>query len=187
MTEIGPAPAPAADAPPARSPETWAERAGLLGAAGLKPVSEKLIPARYLSQAVGAVLSLALVAGCVWLVIRFDWWWMWILAILPVLWTLPGLLLTPRRVRALGYLDGEHELVTASGLMFRSVTTTPYGRVQSVEINEGPIARRFGIARLTFSTASTDSGGWIDGLPREEAERLKELLTRRGIERMQSL
>jgi membrane protein YdbS with pleckstrin-like domain len=90
-------------------------------------------------------------------------------------------------VRALGYLDGAQELVTASGIMFRSVTTTPYGRVQSVEINEGPIERHFGIATLSVSTAADSVDASISGLPRAEAERLRDLLTHRGIERMQSL
>ncbi len=87
-----------------------------------------------------------------------------------------------------GYLDGEEELVIASGgILFRSIVTVPYGRIQSVTIDEGPIQRRYGLASLTLSTASDTGTESLSGLPREEAERLRELLTERGIERMAAL
>jgi membrane protein YdbS with pleckstrin-like domain len=146
-----------------------------------------LIPARYLGALWWYAVSFLMAVALVVLAIIFHFPWMFPLAIVPVLWCLPGLILTPRRVRALGYLDGAQELVTASGIMFRSVTTTPYGRVQSVEINEGPIERHFGIATLSVSTAADSVDASISGLPRAEAERLRDLLTHRGIERMQSL
>lgn len=158
-----------------------------LGGRGLTPVSPRLVPARYIASIPWWALSVLLAIGCVVLGAWLGWWWMHLLALVPILWCLPGLLLTPRRVRALGYRVGEEDLTFAQGLMFRSVTTTPYGRVQSVEIHEGPVERRYGIARLAYSTASDDADGTIPGLTREEAEQLKELLTRRGIERMQSL
>ncbi|MDO5661878.1 MAG: PH domain-containing protein [Brachybacterium sp.] len=159
----------------------------LLGSEGLTPVSSKLIPVRYLASIPGTVILLviaaALVVGGLW----WEQWWMIALAVLPVLIVLPGLILTPRRVRAIGYRDREEDLVVASGLMFRSVAVTPYGRIQSVEINEGPIERRFGLCTLSFTTASTTADGGIPGLERAEAERLRTLLSIRGIERMQSL
>ncbi len=159
----------------------------LLGADGLRAVSPRLIPARYLGGVVPDLIALALAIACLVLAVRLDWWWLALVALVPLLVIAPALILTPRRVRALGYLDRDDDLVVASGIMFRSVTVTPYGRVQSVEIHEGPIERRFGIARISYSTASTDVDGSIPGLPRDEAERLRELLTTRGIERMQSL
>jgi membrane protein YdbS with pleckstrin-like domain len=158
-----------------------------LGGRGLTPVSPKLVPARYIAAIPWYVISVLLAAGCIVLGVRLDWWWMHLIALVPILWCLPGVLLTPRRVRAIGYRTGDDDLTLARGLMFRSVTTTPYGRIQSVEIHEGPVERRYGIARLAYSTASGEADGTIPGFPREDAEQLKELLTRRGIERMQSL
>jgi membrane protein YdbS with pleckstrin-like domain len=158
-----------------------------LGAQGLRPVSPGLIRARYLAALVWDVISLLIAIACVVVGAVLDLWWMYPLAVIPILWCLPALLLTPRRVRAIGYLDGEDELVSASGIMFRSVSSTPYGRIQSVEINEGPIERHLGLATLSWSTAADGADGEIPGLPREEAERLRTLLTTRGIERMQSL
>ena len=170
------APAPAAPAPAVR-----------LGAEGLKPVSPRLIPARRLAAAIPCAILLAAAIGCVVVGVLADLWWMHLIALLPLVIAAQWILLTGRRVRAIGYLDREDDLVVATGLMLRSVTVTPYGRVQSVEVSEGPIQRRFGLASLSLSTAATAADADIPGLPREEAERLRALLAARGIDRMQSL
>lgn len=161
--------------------------AARLGADGLHPVSERLVGARRLAAMIPCVILVALAAGCVVLGIVADLWWMHLIAVLPTALAAQWMLLIPRRVRALGYLDAEDALVTAHGLMMRSVTVTPYGRVQSVEVSEGPIERRYGLASISVSTASTSADTSIPGLPRDEAERLRALLTARGIERMQAL
>lgn len=159
----------------------------LLGSEGLRPVSPRLIRARYLAGA--AVYGILLVAGvgCIVLGVWRGWWWMYPIAAVLLILVVQWLLLTPRRVRALGYVDREEDLVTASGIMFRAVTVTPFGRVQSVALSEGPIERGMGLATLTISTASTAADAVVPGLPRAEAERLRTLLTERGVERMQSL
>ncbi|SLM92031.1 PH domain-containing protein [Brachybacterium nesterenkovii] len=175
------APAPAAPAPDTPAP------AVRLGAEGLKPVSPRLIPARRLAAAIPCAILLAAAVGCVVVGVLADLWWMHLIALLPLVIAAQWILLTGRRVRAIGYLDREDDLVVAKGLMLRSVTVTPYGRVQSVEVSEGPIQRRFGLASLSLSTAATAADADIPGLPREEAERLRALLAARGIDRMQSL
>ncbi|MGO1600547.1 MAG: PH domain-containing protein, partial [Brachybacterium sp.] len=128
--------------------------AGLLGAEALRPVSPKLIPARYLGGIAGNVFWLLLIIAAIVGTVLTGWWWIAACAVLPLLLILQHLLLTPRRVRAIGYLDEEEDLTIASGIMFRSVHTIPYGRVQSVKIGEGPIERRYGLATLTITTAA---------------------------------
>lgn len=157
-----------------------------LGAEGLRPVSARLVPATYIASIPWYVIALLIAAGGVVLGQWLGWWWLYLAGAVPALLTLPSVFLTPRRVRSRGYLDGDEDIVSAHGIMFRKVSATPYGRVQSVSLSEGPVERRYGIATLTWSTAST-SGGSIPGLPREEAERLRSLLTDKGIERMQAL
>lgn len=158
-----------------------------LGIDGLRPVSARYVPARYVAGIPGYVFAVLLVVAASGFAVWTERWWIALFALIPLLLALQGLLLTPRRVRAIGYRDGEDEITVASGVMFRQVTITPYGRIQSVEVNEGPVARRFGLASLSYSTASTHADGSVPGLPRAEAERLRDLLTRRGVERMQSL
>ncbi|MEE1619121.1 PH domain-containing protein [Brachybacterium sp. J153] len=164
------------NAPPAR-----------LGAAGMTPVSEKLIPARYLGGIPGYAFGLLLFAGAIVGAVLTSWWWIGALGALPLIVVVQGLLFTPRRVRALGYRVGEEDLTVVSGILFRTVETVPFGRVQSVNIGEGPVERRYGLATITLGTAHKDSAITLPGLPREEAERLRTLLTARGVELMAAL
>lgn len=160
---------------------------GLVGADGLRPVSEKLIPARYVAGIVGYLIWLAMIAGAIVAAALSGIWWLAALGLLPLAILVQSLVLTPRRVRAIGYRDAEEDLTIASGIMFRSVQTIPFGRVQSVKIDEGPVDRRYGLAKLTVSTAQDAGQVVLPGLPKEEAERLRALLTARGIELMAAL
>ena len=159
---------------------------GRLHVDGLQPVSPKLIPARYLGGLIGYVIGLLAVIACVVVGIWLGWWWMHVIAVLPLILVVQGLALTPRRVRALGWREGEDELVIASGIMFRSLETVPFGRIQSVEISQGPVERHYGIATLEISTAGSASQT-LPGLPRAEAERLRQRLIDRGISTMAAL
>lgn len=172
--------------PPGPAPRL-SDGSGLLGAEGLRPVSAQLIPARYIAGSPGYVIGVAMAIGAIVCAIVFDLWWLGPIALLPLTLVIQGLVLTPRRVRALGYLDGPEELTIASGILFRDVSTIPYGRIQSVKIDEGPVDRRFGLAQLTISTAAAGSTVTLPGLPQDEAERLRQLLTERGIEKMAAL
>lgn len=177
--------APAAPEVPARTLSD--DPTGLLGAEALRPVSPKLIPARYLGGIAGNVFWLLLIIAAIVGTVLTGWWWIAACAVLPLLLILQHLLLTPRRVRAIGYLDEEEDLTIASGIMFRSVHTIPYGRVQSVKIGEGPIERRYGLATLTITTAAGGGTEALPGLPKAEAERLRTLLTDRGVDLMAAL
>lgn len=178
----------AAPADPAVPTGTFSDDpAGLLGAAMLRPVSPKLIPARYVGGIAGNIFWLLLIIAAIVGTVLTGWWWIAACGLLPLLIMLQSLLFTPRRVRAIGYLDGDEELTIASGIMFRSVHTIPYGRVQSVKIGEGPVERRYGLATLTVTTAAGGGTEALPGLPKAEAERLRTLLTDRGIELMAAL
>lgn len=86
------------------------------------------------------------------------------------------LALTPRRVRAIGYLLRDDDLLFRRGIMFQRFVAVPYGRMQLVDISRGPIARAFGLAELKFVTAAASSGVLIPGLRLAEAERLRDHL-----------
>lgn len=181
MTDLPvPGETPIPDPPLSDDPE------GLLGAAELRPVSPLLVRARYVAAIAWYVIALLLVAGAIVAAVLTDLWWLALLGLLPLLLVAQSVAFTPRRVRAIGYRDDEEDLTVASGILFRSIETIPYGRVQSVKIDEGPVDRRYGLAQLSISSAG---GGMttLPGLPRQEAERLRALLTERGIELMAAL
>lgn len=159
---------------------------GRLRIEGLRPVSPSLIPASYLGGLFGYMIGVIATIACVVVGIWQQWWWMHLIAVLPLILVVQGLVFTPRRVRALGWRESEDDLVIASGRMFRSLETVPFGRIQSVEISEGPIERHYGIATLEISTAGSSST-ILPGLPREEAERLRQRLIERGISTMAAL
>ncbi len=83
---------------------------------------------------------------------------------------------TPKRVRALGYRLRDDDLVFRKGIMFLRVVAVPYGRMQLVDINRGPIARAFGLSELKLVTAAAASHITIPGLPEADAEILRDRL-----------
>lgn len=83
---------------------------------------------------------------------------------------------TPRRVRAIGYQLREDDLLFRRGIMFRRIVAVPYGRMQLVDINRGPIDRALGLSELKFVTAAASTGVVIPGLPEAVADRLRDEL-----------
>ena len=65
--------------------------------------------------------------------------------------------LIPRQVRAMGYALTKNHLLWRRGVMFRSLSTIPYGRMQYVDTSQGPLARRLGIAEVKLHTASAST------------------------------
>ena len=114
-------------------------------------------------------------------------WWLWLPAGVVLVWGVVNLFLVSRRVRAIGYAEAPTELWLRKGLFFRTVTVVPYGRMQYVDIKTGPVLNAFGLASLTLHTASASTDAVLPGLPREEADRLREQLTERGEEHMVGL
>lgn len=85
-------------------------------------------------------------------------------------------LLAFRRVRAIGYILRDDDLLFRRGIMFERIVAVPYGRLQLVDINRGPLLRALGLATLKFVTASAATGVQLPGLPVEEAEELRDRL-----------
>jgi membrane protein YdbS with pleckstrin-like domain len=85
------------------------------------------------------------------------------------------LVMPKRRYRAWAWRMDEDELRIASGVMIRSDTIVPYGRVQHIDVLRGPIQRGFGLASLVLHTAGTRSAAvLLPGLDADEAERIRD-------------
>ena len=85
-----------------------------------------------------------------------------------------------RQVSAITWVELDEEIVIRKGRLFRSLVSVPYGRLQYVDIQSGPLMRAHGIASCEIHTASPESGGSLPGLPVAEAEALRERLSARG-------
>jgi len=156
------------------------------------PVSRKLIPARMLGEGLGALAFL--LVTCVPLVLRlagawpgYPAWLAWGLPAVVLVWSLVDLALVPRQVRALGYAERQDDVLVRSGLFFRRVLAVPYGRLQYLDVKEGPVQRRFGIRTLELQTASAATNATLPGIPVEDSEHLRDRLMARGQARLAGL
>jgi membrane protein YdbS with pleckstrin-like domain len=84
--------------------------------------------------------------------------------------------LTPRRIRSIGYALRDDDLVLRRGLMWQRFTAVPYGRLQLVDVNRGPLDRVLGMSELKFVTAAASSNIRIPGIPASQADELRDRL-----------
>lgn len=146
--------------------------------AQFKGVSEKLITIRFILT--GISLTVFATAGIVLAILLTPWIWVAVgLAVIKHLW---AAVLIRRQVKALQYATGEREFFLKQGIMFKNLQVIPYGRIQYVDLNEGPIERFFGLSTLKIHTASGNetSGIYVSGLPVADAIALREYLNQRG-------
>jgi len=86
-----------------------------------------------------------------------------------------ALLLPPRRYRSWGYRMEEDELHVQHGVWTHTRTIVPFGRVQHIDVSQGPIERRYGVGTLILHTAGTrGSAVELPGLKFEEAGRMRD-------------
>lgn len=147
-------------------------------------LSPRLIAVRLVESALGAAVLVAVVVVAALLI---GWSWLWWALALPVLGFAETVLLEPRRVRAWGYAEREDDLLVRHGILWRSLSVVPYGRMQYVDVDAGPLQRIFGVATVQLHTASADTDAKIPGLVPQEAARLRDRLTERGQARLAGL
>ena len=108
------------------------------------------------------------------------WWISAILWGIAAVIVIVRLALVERHYRAWGYVEREDDLYITHGVLFRSLVAVPYGRMQLVEVESGPLERSFGLATISLKTASSETNATIPGLPPAEATRLRDRLTELG-------
>lgn len=81
-----------------------------------------------------------------------------------------------RRVKSIGYVLRDDDLLFRRGILFERIIAVPYGRLQLVDITRGPILRALGLSALKFVTASAATGVNLPGLRVEDAEQLRDRL-----------
>ncbi len=122
-----------------------------------------------------AIVSLALVAGATVAELAIPGWTgvVWVPAILFSLWLL--IRLPMRRYAARGYMLAEERLRVVRGILFRSDTVVPFGRVQHIDVNQGPFERLFHLATLTVHTAGSHNASVsLPGLNQADANAMRE-------------
>lgn len=171
--------APALDAVPAldTAPPSLG-RVELFEDSGLawQPVSPRLATARIITMLLWLVPILVALA-----VTAVLWTgWLWVPAAVVLLGIGWALWLIPRQVSAMSYVELAEDLVIRKGRVLRVVTSVPFGRLQYVDLQSGPLERKLGMATLQIFTASPSTSATIPGLPIQTAEQMRERLMQRG-------
>ena len=121
---------------------------------------------------VGVTLALLLPRDIAWIGV--------IVAALALAGAIWGWLWAARNQRSWGYAENADDLLVTSGVMFKRLVAIPYGRMQFVDVEAGPLARAYGIATVTLHTASPETAADIPGLPADQATALRNRLTELG-------
>ena len=122
------------------------------------------------------VSGVVLAAIAVLLLVLFHAWWApWLIGVVVVV-TLVQLVIAHRRARAIGYRLRDDDLLMRRGIMFQRFVSVPYGRMQLIDMNRGPVDRMLGLVELKFITAAASTNISIPGLPEEEATDLRDRL-----------
>lgn len=85
--------------------------------------------------------------------------------------------LPARRYVARGFQLSEDRLRVVRGILWRSDTVVPFGRVQHIDVDQGPLDRALGIATLTVHTAGNHNASVrLPGLGLETANQMRETI-----------
>lgn len=117
------------------------------------------------------------------------WDLLWVTIVVAVALVI-GLFIMFVQVRAVfytGYHETDEELLVCRGILFRKLDVVPYGRMQEVTVEDGPLMRHYGLAKITMETASSTTDTSIPGVRRDEADRLRRRLTELGSTKMEGL
>jgi membrane protein YdbS with pleckstrin-like domain len=146
-----------------------------------KRVSPKLATARRVLIVVPAVV-IAVAQLVVVLVLPKEgvWWIGTIVVALAAVTAIWGWMWAARNQKSWGYAENADDLLVTSGVMFKRLVAIPYGRMQFVDVEAGPLARAYGIATVTLHTASPETAADIPGLPADQATALRNRLTELG-------
>jgi uncharacterized protein len=115
-----------------------------------------------LAVVVGLLLLLNVV---IWLIVGVPTGLVVALVIVLLLFFLLIWFLIGRSVRRWGYAERGEDLYITRGHLFRRLVVVPYGRMQYVDVQAGPLDRAFGIAQIHLHTASPGTSARIPGLP----------------------
>ncbi|MGO4592623.1 PH domain-containing protein [Leifsonia sp. 2TAF2] len=122
------------------------------------------------------ITGLLLSAASVFLWLVGGWAFGWVALAVVVIISIVALIIAPRRARSIGYRLRDDDLLFRRGIMFQRFVSVPYGRMQLIDINRGPVSRMLGLADLKFVTAAASTGVMVPGLPEPEAAELRDRL-----------
>ena len=144
-----------------------------------QPVSPALARMRRVVVAAAAVVAVAALGVAA--AVPVVPWWVWLPGLVLVLAAAAaGWVVVGRNARWWGYAERDADLYVRHGALFRRLVVVPYGRMQYVDVQAGPLEQAFHVATVHLHTASPGTSARIPGLPAREAARLRDRLTSLG-------
>ncbi|WP_060926375.1 PH domain-containing protein [Microbacterium hydrocarbonoxydans] len=136
-------------------------------------ISPRYVVSQVVQNAIFIAVVLAVAAV---LALWLEQTWVWIPAGVIILITLLTLVILPRQAKAIGYMLRADDIVFRKGILWQRMIAVPYGRMQLVDITQGPLDRAFGVSQLKMVTAAATTGVQIPGLAQAAAEALRDTL-----------
>jgi uncharacterized protein len=94
-----------------------------------------------------------------------------------ILYIFMAFVIPARKYRRWGYDMGSDRLRIVRGYMFYRDTVVPFGRIQHIDVDQGPIDRRYDLAKLTVHTAGNhNSTVALPGLLHADALAMREAI-----------
>ena len=123
----------------------------------------------------GVVIAAAFGVG-LWLMTDLERWLVVAIAAAILAVMVLTALLAFLRVRTIGFAMRDDDLLVRRGMLYRRFVSVPYGRMQVVDVTQGPVERMLDLKTLKFVTAAATSAVTIPGLPGTDAEQLRDEL-----------
>ncbi|MDZ7676460.1 MAG: PH domain-containing protein [Acidimicrobiales bacterium] len=128
----------------------WRVRAAIVVVTVLVPVAVVLAVVASTAGAIAGALVVAGIGG------GATWWWT------ALVW------------RSWRFEVGTDALQLRHGVLTRRSSTIPYHRVQHIDLEAGPLDRRFGLTSLVLRTASASSDSRVPGIDADHAAQLRQ-------------
>ncbi|MEM6319182.1 MAG: PH domain-containing protein [Bacteroidota bacterium] len=100
-----------------------------------------------------------------------------------IAWAIASFVLRTLGYRIRGYILRDKDIIHRKGVLFKSITTIPFNRVQHCEVSQGVIQRMFDLHTLQIFTAGgSNSDLSIPGLKADTAQRIKDFIINKTVE-----
>lgn len=136
------------------------------------------------SELIGSAIFFGIVFLVLAVLTLFNQWWkqwyFWPIWGGWLAWLLTSVFFTVKNYAIAGYAIRQKDIAYRRGVLFRTITTIPFNRIQHCEITEGPVEKMFELATLKVFTAGGSSSDMaISGLHNTEARQIKQMITRK--------
>ena len=142
-----------------------------------EPVSPKFRSVQYITATITYAVSAAL--ALLLLLADTPRWCIAVESVIIVSFIV-NLIILRNAYRFKGYALREHDITYRSGVIFPITTTVSFSKIQQISVSQNPVPKSFGLCAINIVNGAQGlSSLTINGLTREKAEGIKNVITRR--------